>query len=55
MVDSNEGFEECLENVLCKVEGKSFKIRSKNEQKKVTRQLYQGKDLLALGNTFCTF
>ena len=48
MADSSEGFEECLENVLCILEGKSFKIRLKSEQKNATRQLYEGKDLLAV-------
>ena len=48
MADSSEGFEECLENVLCILEGKGFKIRLKSEQKKVIRQLYEGKDLLAV-------
>ena len=27
MTDSSEGFEECLENVLCILKGKGFKIR----------------------------
>ena len=48
MADSSEGFEECLENVLCMLEGKGFKIRLKSEQKKVIRQLYEWKDLLAV-------
>ena len=47
MADSNEGFEKCLENVLCMLEGKGFKIILKSEQKKAIRQLYEGKDLLA--------
>ena len=46
MADS-KGFEECLENVLCILEGKGFKIRLKSEQKKAIRQLYEGK-----GSTF---
>ena len=33
MAESSEEFEECLENVLCILEGKGFKIRSKSEQK----------------------
>ena len=41
-------FGECLENVLCILEGKGFKIRLKSEQKKAMRQLYEGKDLLAV-------
>ena len=48
MVDSSEGFKECLENVLRLLEGKGFKIRLKSEQKKAIRQLYEGKDLLAV-------
>ena len=48
MADTSEGFEECLENVLCILEGKGFKIRLKSEQKKVIRQLYEWKDLLAV-------
>ena len=48
MADSSEGFEECLDNVFCILEGKGFKIRLKSEQKKATRQLYAEKDLLAL-------
>ena len=48
MADSSEGFEECLENVLCMLEGKGFKIRLKSERKKVIRQLYEWKDLLAV-------
>ena len=43
MADSSEGFEECLENVLCMLEGKGLKIRLKSEQKKAIR-----KDLLAV-------
>ena len=39
MADSSEGFEEYLENVLCILEGKGFKIRLKSEQKKATRKL----------------
>ena len=35
MADSSEGFEKCLENVLCILEGKGFKIE---EQKKAIRQ-----------------
>ena len=34
MTDSSEGFEEYLENVLCMLEGKGFKIRLESEQKK---------------------
>ena len=34
MADSSEGFEECLENVLCILEEKGFKMRLKSEQKK---------------------
>ena len=34
MADSSEGFEECLENVLCILEGKGFKMRLKKEEKK---------------------
>ena len=34
MADSSEEFEECLENLLCILEGKGFKIRLKIEQKK---------------------
>ena len=37
-----------MENVLCILEGKGFKIRWNNEQKKAIRQLYEGKYLLAL-------
>ena len=49
MADSSEGSEECLENVLCILEeGKGFKIRLKSEQEKAIRQLYEGKDLLAV-------
>ena len=48
MADSSEGFEECLENVFCILEGKGFKIRLKSEQKKAIRQLYEEKDLLAV-------
>ena len=48
MADSSEVFEECLKNVLCILEGKGFKIRLMSEQKKVIRQLYEGKDLLAV-------
>ena len=48
MADSSEGFEECLENVLCILEGKGFKIRLKSEQKKPIRQPYEGKGSLAL-------
>ena len=48
MTDSSEGFEECLENVLCILEGKGFKIRLKSEQKQVIRQLYEGNILLAV-------
>ena len=47
MADSREGFDECLENVVCILEGKGLKIRLKSEQKKAIRQLYEGKDLLA--------
>ena len=35
-----------MENVLCILEGKGFKIRLKSEQEKVIRKLYEGKDLL---------
>ena len=42
MADSSE----YLENVLCILEGKGFKIRLK--QKKAIRQLYEAKDLLAV-------
>ena len=35
-------------NVLCILEGKGFKIRLKSEQKKSTRQLYEGKDLFVV-------
>ena len=45
MADSSEGFEECFENVLCILEGKSFKMRLKKEEKNEIRQLYKGKDL----------
>ena len=37
----NEGFEGCLENVLCVLEGKGSKIKLKSEQKKLIRQLYE--------------
>ena len=47
MADSVE-FEECLDNMFCILEGKGFKIRLKSEQKKAIRQLYEGKDLLAV-------
>ena len=40
--------EECLENVPCILQGNGFKIRLKSEQKKAIRQLYKGKDLLAV-------
>ena len=42
MADRSEGFEECLENVLC-ILGEGFKIRLKSEQKKALRQLHEGK------------
>ena len=42
------GFEECLENVLCILGGKGFKMRVKSEQQKAIRQLYEWKDLLAV-------
>ena len=37
-----------MENVLCILEGKGFKISLKSEQDKAIRQLYEGKDLLAV-------
>ena len=33
MAYSREGFEECLENVICTLEGKGFKIRLKSSTK----------------------
>ena len=48
MADSSERFEECLENVLCVLEGRGFKISLKSEQNKAITQLYKGKDLLAV-------
>ena len=48
MADSSERFEECLENVLCILEGKGFKIRLNSEQKKAIKQLYKGKYFLAI-------
>ena len=48
MADSSEGFQECLENMLCILEEKGFKIKLKSEQKKAIRQLYERKDLLAI-------
>ena len=47
MGDSSESFEECLENVLCILDGKDFKLILKGEQKKAIRQLYEG-NLMAL-------
>ena len=38
IADSSGRFEEYLENVLCIIEGKGFKIRLKSEQKKAIRQ-----------------
>ena len=48
IVDSSEGFEECLHNVLDMLEGQGFKINLKREQKKAIRQLHEGKDLLSV-------
>ena len=48
LADSSEGFQECLENMLCILEEKGFKIKLKSEQKKAIRQLYERKDLLAI-------
>ena len=39
MADSSEGFEDCLANVLCILEGKGFKISLKSKQKKAMKQL----------------
>ena len=48
MADSSEELKECLKNVLWILEGKGFKIKLNSEQKKPIRQLYKGKDLLAV-------
>ena len=40
MADSSGGFEQCLEIVLCILEGNGFKIILKSEQKKAIRKLY---------------
>ena len=49
MVNTSEGFEECLENVLYILEGKDFIIRLKSEKKKAPiKQQYEGNDLLTV-------
>ena len=50
MADSSEGFEECLQNVLCILERKGFKIRLNSEQEKAISHLYEGKALLGYIN-----
>ena len=51
MADSSEGFDEYLENVLRILDGKGFKIRLKNEQKKAIRQLAVRRERF-VGSTF---
>jgi len=41
-------FEECLEFVVNELKEKGFTIKVKPEQKKAIRQLYEGKDLMAV-------
>ena len=42
-------------DIFTRVEGKGFKIRLKGDNKKAIKQLYEGKDLLAVHFEIYTF